>query len=51
MTETASSNKLNWLLTIISLAATIGLLVVSPEWFWVGLPFVTTYFVKAMNWM
>lgn len=50
MTETAqSSNKSDWLIFLVSLVITVALLVWSPEWFWVTLPFVLTYLVKALN--
>ncbi|MBK8621855.1 MAG: hypothetical protein IPN79_08860 [Saprospiraceae bacterium] len=51
MTTATESVKLYWLYTIISLVATLAFLYFSPEWFWVALPFLTTYFVKAMRWM
>lgn len=51
MTAGAESVKMYWLYTIISLVVTLGFLVVKPEWFWVPLPFLCTYFVKAMRWM
>jgi hypothetical protein len=40
-----------WMLFGISLAVMIGLLCTRPEWFWVVLPFVCTYFVQAMDWI
>jgi hypothetical protein len=35
----------------ISTVATIALIAVAPQIFWVGLPFVCTYFVQMMGWM
>jgi len=40
-----------WILTLVSLLVTIGILWVAPEWCWVPLPFLLTGFVKAMNWV
>lgn len=51
MSTAEESVKTYWLFTIISLVATLGLLFTWPEWFWVTLPFLCTYFVKAMRWM
>jgi len=33
----------------ISTAATLLLLIFANEWFWVGLPFMLTYLVQAMD--
>lgn len=51
MSATAESVKMYWVYTLVSLVATLAFLYFKPEWFWVALPFVTTYFVKAMRWM
>ncbi|MFZ1705558.1 MAG: hypothetical protein WAT79_14510 [Saprospiraceae bacterium] len=51
MSTAVESVKMYWLYTILSFVATLGFLYFSPEWFWVTLPFLTTYFVKAMRWM
>jgi len=40
-----------WLMFLVSLAICIGFLILLPEWFWVTLPFVFTYFVLAMDWI
>ncbi len=45
------SHTTDWIIFFVSLVAMIALLVIKPEWFWVILPFVLTYFVKAMDWM
>ena len=50
MTAATSTGKY-WLMTLLSLIVTIGLLWMKPEWFWVPLPFLLTGFVKAMNWV
>lgn len=51
MSTTAESVKMYWLYTLVSVAAIFAFLYFKPEWFWVALPFVCTYFVKAMRWM
>ena len=45
----STSKRTDWLLTLVSLAVTVALLIVAPEWFWVALPFLLTYFVRAMD--
>jgi hypothetical protein len=40
-----------WAYFAISVALTIVFLLVRPEWFWVMLPFVCTYFIQALDWM
>lgn len=47
MTSTKESSKKYWLYTLISLVAIILLLAVLPEFFWVALPFLLTFGVKA----
>lgn len=49
MEQAKSSTMMDWAFFAVSTAATIALLVVSPEWFWVPLPFSLTYLVKAMR--
>lgn len=39
----------DWLLFIVSLIGTLALLFVSPEWVWVGFPFVFTSLAGAMG--
>lgn len=48
MEQTKSTGKY-WLLFFISLAGMIAMMVYKPEFFWVILPFVGTYFAKAMD--
>ncbi len=50
-TNTKNSSSLDWIIFAVSFVITAGLLFTIPEWFWVPLPFVLTYFVKAMDWM
>lgn len=47
----AGNKTLYWLITLASAVACIGLLIYSPEWFWLTLPFLLTYFVKAIGMM
>lgn len=41
--------RLYWLITLVSLVACVALLFLYPEWFWVTLPFLFTFFVKAID--
>ena len=51
-TEQQDTNyKLYWLITFVALVACIALLFLAPEWFWLTLPFLFTYFVKAIGMM
>jgi hypothetical protein len=43
------SNLIYWILFLISAALMVLLLVFSPAWFWVMLPFTGTFLVKALN--
>ena len=49
--DAKKSHTVDWIIFAVSLVAMIYLLIVSAEWFWLVLPFVLTYFVKAMDWM
>ena len=40
---------MDWILFFISFFAIISLLVYASEWFWIALPFVLTYFAKAIR--
>jgi hypothetical protein len=35
----------------ISVVAFIALIVIAPQWCWVALPFLCTYFVEMLGWM
>jgi len=48
---TAAAQKQYWLYFGVSLVAMLAFLVIKPEWFWVVLPFVCTFFVKGMDWL
>lgn len=48
--ETAkNSTMMDWILFLVSTVAIIGLLLYASEWFWVALPFVLTYLVRALR--
>lgn len=48
--ETANnSTRTDWILFLISAAVMTYMLLYVSEWFWVALPFVLTYFVKAVR--
>lgn len=49
MSEKNVSHRSDWLYFLISTVGTVFLLWFYPAWFWVGLPFVLTYLVKALN--
>ena len=36
---------------IVSTLAMVGFVIIKPEWFWVMLPFVCTFFVLMMDWL
>jgi hypothetical protein len=49
-TESKNDNpRLYWMITLVSLVACITLVILAPEWFWVTLPFLLTFFVKALD--
>jgi hypothetical protein len=49
MSEVKTGQKSDWLIFLVSLVAMIVLLIVATPWFWVALPFVLTYLVKAIG--
>jgi fatty acid desaturase len=49
--EQKENRGLYWMITLVALVACIGFLLLSPEWFWLTLPFLFTYFVKAIGMM
>ncbi|MEL6987880.1 MAG: hypothetical protein AAGK97_08625 [Bacteroidota bacterium] len=49
MSEAKESKAKYWMITAISFAAIVILLVVKPEFFWVALPFFFTYLTKAFD--
>lgn len=49
--ETNAHRARYWLITLVSFVAFILFLIYKPEWFWVTLPFLTTYLVKALGMM
>jgi hypothetical protein len=44
-----SSRVLDFILFAISLVAMIALLMFSPQWFWVALPFVLTFLTRFLG--
>jgi len=50
-TEKKSPRGLYWLITLVSAVACTALIIYKPEWFWLTLPFLFTYFVKAVDMM
>ena len=51
METSKKSSAMDWILFLVSTAVMIYMVVVVPEWSWLALPFSSTYFVKAMNWI
>lgn len=49
MSETKESRGKYWLYTIVSLIGTVLLLMFATSWFWVGLPFLLTALVLALD--
>ena len=49
--EEKENKGLYWLITLVSLAAGILLLLFYSQFFWLALPFFLTYFVKAVGMM
>lgn len=48
--ETANkSTTMDWIIFLVSTVIMTGLLLYASEWFWVMLPFVLTYLVKALR--
>jgi len=45
------SHASDWMIFAVSLVVMIALLIFIPEWFWLALPFVLTYLVKALDLM
>lgn len=49
MSETKKSTAKYWVFTLLSLVGTVALLAYATSWFWVGLPFLFTYLVLALD--
>lgn len=49
--EIKKSKASDWAIFFVFLVFTVGFLIFEPTWFWVFLPFVLTYFVKAIGYM
>lgn len=50
-TEEKENKGLYWLICLSALVVGVALLIFSPQWFWLALPFFLTYFVKAIGMM
>jgi hypothetical protein len=48
-TNENESNRMDWILFIVSTTIMILMLIFINEWFWLALPFSLTYLVKAMR--
>ena len=48
-TTTNNSTALDWILFLVSTVICVFLLIYANEWFWLALPFVLTYLVRAMK--
>lgn len=49
-TETRTTSKTtDWLIFLVSTVVCLLMLVYMSEWFWLALPFVITYLVKALD--
>ena len=49
--DPAKSHTTDWIIFAVFLVITVGFLIFEPTWFWITLPFVLTYFVKAIDYM
>lgn len=49
MSERTDSTKTDWMIFLVSTAVTVAMLIYTPAWFWVPLPFVLTYLTKALK--
>jgi hypothetical protein len=49
MDTTSKSTRLDWIIFFVSLFVMILFFIFADEWFWVALPFVLTYFVRAIR--
>lgn len=47
--EYTDNPRRDWLVFIVSLAATLLILVIAPQWVWVGFPFVFTALAGALG--
>ena len=49
METSKGSNSMDWIIFLASTAVMLLLLIFANEWFWLALPFSTTYLAKALN--
>ncbi len=52
MMETSKKSRtLDWVLFFISTVVFVAMLIYTPQWFWLALPFVLTYLTRALDMM
>lgn len=49
METTKDSTTMDWIIFLVSTIIMVALMIYKPAWFWVALPFSTTYLVKALK--
>lgn len=49
METTKDSTTMDWIIFLVSTIIMVALMIYKPAWFWVALPFSTTYLVKALR--
>ena len=49
METSKGSRSTDWIIFLVSTAVLILLLIFANEWFWLALPFSTTYLAKALD--
>lgn len=49
ITEETSYKGTDWIMFAVSTLAMIALLIFATEWFWLALPFSSTYLVRALD--
>lgn len=49
METTKDSTTMDWTIFLVSTIIMVALMIYKPAWFWVALPFSTTYLVKALR--
>ncbi|MCB9340569.1 MAG: hypothetical protein H6577_20790 [Lewinellaceae bacterium] len=49
MNAEKSSNTINWILFVVFTVIVVAMLFLTPQWFWLLLPFPLTFLVKALD--
>lgn len=49
MNAEKTPSSLNWILFVVFTVIVVAMLIWTPQWFWLLLPFPLTFLVKAMN--